>query len=604
MSMSKVHKYVDTDKIEAKGVNAVDVFFEDSSVVTAYLKKHDKEPIWDGALYLYSEGIKDNAHYTGRIAVQIKGKLQKIFRTKGFTYRIGMVELRAYLKEGVAYFVVQQVNKEKRLFYHLLSPVDIRSLINNNEGKKSVAVPMMPINDDDLGNIERELLIFEMDCKRQASYAESKPVDFADLFKKGMHSFSVNVSAKDKTQNYLLALTGQPVYVYGNMDYDVQVPIGNGKAWLTLGNDVNLPVKVKDRIYYDGYHFQMDKDSMTLTVGECFEMKFLRDGEDLTGKVNVNVSRKAKMLKDVIREAEFIMALEREHEVTIGVKTFPIPVAENKMTPFLNKHLGTWIETNRMLEKVGANFDLDLTKVTKKDSTTLSVLIEAIWRDHEVDVKDVTLGVNNVKVANLNLWLIISKIEEGRFVIRSFFDDRWEIKATFDYPDGTFDECLYSWFDKEKIIDCDNFPYGDVINGFEKLTGKNPHVFERANMLLLSMISVFDETGKNNPKRNLLYNTSLSLAKWLMEKDNNEDWQIVYKLNYYQILKRLPGLVEDDINALKQLQLDGNGNTLVQCGVSLLLEDKTSFEYYWKKLSKEEQEEFAKYPIYKFRKTV
>ena len=361
---------------------------------------------------------------------------------------------------------------------------------------------------------------------------------------------------------------------------------------------------MKDRIYYDGYHFQMDKDSMTLTVGECFEMRFLRDGEDLTGKVNVNVSRKAKMLKDVIREAEFIMALEREREVTIGVKSFPIPVVENKMTPFLNKHLGTWIEINRMLERVGANFDLDLTKVTKKDSTTLSVLIEAIWRDHEVDVKDVTLGVNNVKVANLNLWLIISKIEEGRFVIRSFFDDRWEIKATYEYPDGTYDECLYSWFDKEKIIDCDNFPYGDVVNGFEKLVGKNPHVFERANMLLLRMISAFDETDNNNPKRNLLYNTSLSLAKWLIEKDNSEDWQIVYKLNYYQILKRLPGLVEDDIKALKQLQLESNGNTLVQCGVLLLLEDKTSFDYYWKKLSEEEQDEFAKYPIYKFRKTV
>ena len=123
-------------------------------------------------------------------------------------------------------------------------------------------------------------------------------------------------------------------------------------------------------------------------------------------------------------------------------------------------------------------------------------------------------------------------------------------------------------------------------------------------MLLLSMISAFDETDNNNPKRNLLYNTSLSLAKWLMEKDNNEDWQIVYKLNYYQILKRLSGLVEDDINTLKQLQLESNENTLVQCGVSLLLEDKTSFEYYWKKLSKEEQEEFAKYPICKFRRTV
>lgn len=604
MSISNTHKYVDTDKIEAKGISAVDVFFEDSSVVTAYLKKHDKEPIWDGALYLYSEGIKDNAHYTGRIAVQIKGKQQKTFRTKGFTYRIGMEELKAYLKEGVAYFVVQQVGKEKKLFYHLLSPVDIRCLLNINDGKKSVAVPMMSINDNDLENIERELLLFEMDCKRQTSFAESKPVEFADLFKEGMHSFSVNVSAKDKTQNFLLALTGQPVYVYGNMDYDVQVPIGNGKAWLTLGNDVHLPVKVKDRLFYEGYHFQMDKDSMTLTVGECFEMKFLRHKEDLTGKVNVNVSRKAKLLKDVIREAEFIMALEREHEVTIGVKTFPIPMVENKMTPFLNKHLGTWIETNRMLEKVGANFDLDLTKLTKKDSTTLSILIEAIWREHEVDVKDVTLGVNNVKVANLNLWLIISKIEEGRFVIRSFFDDRWEIKATYKYPDGTFGECLYSWFDKEKIIDCDNFPYGDVVKGFEKLVGKNPHVFERSNMLLLSMIAAYDEMDENNPKRYLLYDTSLSLAKWLMEKDKNEGWHIIYKLNYYQILKRQPGLTEDDIKELKQLQLESNENTLVQCGVSLLLEDRTSFEYYWEKLPKEEQEEFVNYPIYKFRKTV
>jgi len=512
-----------------------------------------------------------------------------------------MEELKAYLKEGVAYFVVQQVGKEKKLFYHLLSPVDIRCLLNINDGKKSVAVPMMPINDNDLENIERELLLFEIDCKRQTSFAESKPVEFADLFKEGMHSFSVNVSAKDKTQNFLLALTGQPVYVYGNMDYDVQVPIGNGKAWLTLGNDVHLPVKVKDRLFYEGYHFQMDKDSMTLTVGECFEMKFLRHKEDLTGKVNVNVSRKAKMLKDVIREAEFIMALEREHEITIGVKTFPIPVVENKMTPFLNKHLGAWIETNRMLEKVGANFDLDLTKVTKKDSTTISVLIEAIWRDHEVDVKDVTLGVNNVKVANLNLWLIISKIEEGRFVIRSFFDNRWEIKATYEYPDGTFGECLYSWFDKEKFIDCDNFPYGDVVNGFEKLVGKNPHVFERANMLLLSMISAYDRVDKNNPKRNLLYHTSLSLAKWLMEKDKNEDWQILYKLNYYQVLKRQPGLTEVDIKELKQLQLESNGNTLVQCGASLLLEDRTSFEYYWDKLPKDEQDEFVKYPIYKFR---
>ena len=48
MSISNTHKYVDTDKIEAKGVSAVDVFFEDSSVVTAYLKKHDNRGAGNG----------------------------------------------------------------------------------------------------------------------------------------------------------------------------------------------------------------------------------------------------------------------------------------------------------------------------------------------------------------------------------------------------------------------------------------------------------------------------------------------------------------------------------------------------------------------------
>lgn len=42
------------------------------------------------------------------------------------------------------------------------------------------------------------------------------------------------------------------------------------------------------------------------------------------------------------------------------------------------------------------------------------------------------------------------------------------------------------------------------------------------------------------------------------------------------------------------VQLESNGNTLVQCGASLLLEDRTSFEYYWDKLPKDEQDEFVK----------
>ena len=88
-----------------------------------------------------------------------------------------------------------------------------------------------------------------------------------------------------------------------------------------------------------------------------------------------------------------------------------------------------------------------------------------------------------------------------------------------------------------------------------------------------------------------MYDAALALVKWLIDTDKKEDWQAAYKLNYYQLLERQPGLTDDDKIELKQLQLESNGNAMLQCGASLLLDDKATFEYCRNKLSKEEQEE-------------
>jgi hypothetical protein len=46
----------ETKDIEEKAVNAVRTFFEDSRVVSTFIDQNDREPFWDGYLYLYPMG--------------------------------------------------------------------------------------------------------------------------------------------------------------------------------------------------------------------------------------------------------------------------------------------------------------------------------------------------------------------------------------------------------------------------------------------------------------------------------------------------------------------------------------------------------------------
>lgn len=53
----KEQEIIDTKAIEEKALNHFKYFIEDSKAISQYLTDNDKEPCWDGHLYLYSDGI-------------------------------------------------------------------------------------------------------------------------------------------------------------------------------------------------------------------------------------------------------------------------------------------------------------------------------------------------------------------------------------------------------------------------------------------------------------------------------------------------------------------------------------------------------------------
>ena len=588
----------DSKAIEDKAVFEVIRFFEDSKTVATFVSNNDKEPFFDGHLYLYRNGKRDNSHYIGRIAVQVKGKDLGEFNDGVFSYPIEMIDLNAYLRVGIAYFVVQEVRRKKRLYYKLLTPIELRKIITEKSGQNYVSVRLKRATDRDVKKVEIELIEFERNCRKQVSFADSKPLKFEELEMNGIHSFSFDVIGNSKKEPFYFTITKKPVFIYANINDKIQAPIGSGPANITLKRDVTEPVTIRGKVFFSHYLSTIEKGVLTINVADCLMLSF--PPNELKKVVTANFKLGAKMLKDAIREAEFLLALQKEREVTICKVTISLPFPEeHPMMEGLDKQLKAWYALDNTLVKLGCNKDMDLSLIEKSNETTIDILVDMIGKGRSHSLNNVSLGLNYVLLANLNIWLFISKTPDGKHHIKSFFDKSLDIKASYQYPDGIFEESFFSWFDKKKLLECDNFPYDDVISSYENLKAVNPHAYERENLFLLELISAYDEI-ENGEKKDRMYAAAMKISQWLIDNDKAE-YKIQNLLNRYQLLKRYPGLTDDDKKDLRSLLLDNNNNLEVSYAISLLLDDKLSYEYYWEKMNKELQEAYKKkMPIMKF----
>lgn len=596
--MAEPGTYVDSKAIEQKAIIEVIRYFEDSRTVATYLNDNDKEPFYDGSLYLYRGLRRDNPHYIGRVAVQVKGENLGEFKDGIYSYPVEMDAIRAYLHEGIAYFVVQEVKRKKRIFYRLLTPIELRSIIDEKGEQGTYSIRLRRARDKDVKDIEAELIQFERDCNRQVSFVDNKPIEFEDLEKMKIHQFSIDVTVKSKRVNIFQAITEKPLFIYANVHDDLKVPIGTGRASIALIKDVNLPVVVNGKTFFDHYRSKMENGKQTIIVGDCFTLQF--DPNDRKRQATLNIRRSSKLLKDVINEAEFLIELQAAKELTIGKQKLPIPFPdEHEMMIGLPERLKAWHELDDTLRMIGTNMDMDMSLVNRKDETAIETIIDMVYHGNARTLKRATIGINNVSIANLHLWLLVYKNNDGKYEIKNLFDKTLGFKATYQYPEGKFEESMYSGFNRERLMACDNFPYDDVIASYEALREVNPHIYERGNLFLMELISAYDKTA-DEEKRKTMYEAALKITDWLIQNDK-EDNALQNLINKYQLLKRNPGLTDEDKKQLKCLQLENTAGDEYSYAIALLLDDKDTYEYYWDKMNEETKKVFRdNLPIYKF----
>lgn len=100
-------------------------------------------------------------------------------------------------------------------------------------------------------------------------------------------------------------------------------------------------------------------------------------------------------------------------------------------------------------------------------------------------------------------------------------------------------------------------------------------------------------------KSEYILNSAYSLARWILETDDDQSLKNLHQLNLLQIIKRQRCFTKEEREKLLSIsQSDSNINN--KAAAYLLLDNKEFFQYYFQQMKEEEKQQFIDFPIYVF----
>lgn len=594
----------DTKAIEEKALNYLKSFIEDSKVISQFIDDNDKEPCWDGHLYLYSDGKRDKEHLRGRVPIQIKGTEVERFQTKKWKFKLEKNDLKAYLHEPT-FFIVCQVkkdSKERKLFFRELLPDTVNRLLRDmgsNETRKTLFHPLTT----DLQEFEEQLGLFLAHRRKMISFADSKPLTMEDVCKKGIKEFSfiapVYTSNKLKLFKYL---STHDTYLYAKLskEYDIEVPISGGPMKFSVQRDLDVDVKAGGRVFYRGCKSKIENGRMILTIDKVMTIDLPMDDRDKR-KPEVKFRSESKTLLGSIQEAEFSIALHESGTLSIGDLDFNIKVNEVESIERLKAKLERWKELHALLDKLHVTKPLDLSGITEEQDYHIGLLVETILKGKPIKLPGQKSTLMIFDISNVKLLLWCAANENGDCMFGDFCDHTIEI--SYKPEDRSIIVSPYSYLQNERLWELsDNINYDDIVPSAEKVCSKDSFCYQMANYDVLSLIKASDNIfSSDENKSHKLLGAAADLCQWLIDNDPNMDYHLIHLVNKYQITKRQRPLNEDECQELDTYLQSDETTGILKAGICLLLERKELFEELFNSLQENEQTEMKNYPIWKFK---
>ena len=579
--------------IETAATTAIKEKIANTDRLSQYINERDKEPIWDGSIYVYKNESRKSDNFIGRIPVQVKGKMVKsnILEKDKIKYSVPTRNLEKYRDEGgVIYFVVYvSENAKKRIYYASLLPYILNKYINNAHGKEvSIILKRLPEESHDFENLVNN---FINDRKKQRTVQDGRNKSINEIAKLlGKDNIKLTINYMD-IGNYELdpisSLMNNETYMYmENKDESISFPIQryDGMDMVSYERDVNVYANRKkyfDKIKIERYI----NNKIVICMGTSF--KFIGSDGKATLKYELNGN-----LDEQIKSMQFILDVVADGGLYIFNKKCTIEQMKYGQNDFykeaVEKKLEYFLMIKMTLDKLGIREPLEIEKVTEKQEGYVEMLINSILKGERIGFKDkkqIPL-LSVVSIGNLNIILLFKQMEDKRYEVKDFF--RYKFECMLDKEEN-YDTTQFCILRTDDYLKASNIDISIVEKAFMEHNNKGH--YERMVLCILEMIKAYDK----RTIRIEFLETAANLSKWLTEKEPDN---LIHYINLYQCYRRQRKLTDDEKNKLCRILEEDGINDSIKAAAYILLDSKQLADMYIDKLDNKEIKTFVDFPIY------
>lgn len=578
--------------IEKLATSAVNTYISKTDLLSPFISEGDKEPSWDGHIYIYNHKLKKKKDCIGRVPVQVKGELIKTRNSKKYCkHRVLKEDLNNYLTRGVAFFVVLiDEDKDTLIFYKLLHPVDVKRELTKIGSKKGTNMEFKKA--PPYREMTSILGTFCNDCDKQTSFVKNPAFQLKSLEQLSEQIFTTNFACEgDNILSVFDFLLNNEIFLYAKSPIEGYPDMPIDKVLCQqIGQTVNSSVAIDDIEYYPLYTTQKTKNKLNIFIGKSLTLEL----NTLTkSKANFNIKG---TVKEQINDLKFLVSASKHGKIKLGDVNLKFDTSTFN-PPFNINELENEIEYLSNIQKILNALDIQQDLIIDHDNfdsiseSALKILIQVIVYKMPYNNKQWrNIQRVNMKIFNLHLLLIFVKGLDGN--PDTFINELTQNPGvTIQYKGGVpIPAPQYILLGKSDYQNISSIYYNRIFHSLTNYGTAEPLLI-KINYSLLAMLSAYDIILNKE-----LLDTCLSLSKWLLTDGEHLPME-VRQINYLQTIKRSREFVHDELLILYDIVKSTEDDMTLTSVFALLNHTEKTTSHYKKIKSKKD---FIDFPIYKF----
>lgn len=554
----------------------------------------DKDISFDGSITVYNTHNLNKDTYLGEVPVQIKGKMVKKLSTKKVNYQVSKKDLLNYQKKNGAIFFVVEMTEENEfsVFYNMLLPLDLNSIIKSIEYKKtnSKSLVFKKINQEHLQTICKRFLVEQ---SKQPLNFKKDITDIKFTNKTILSLPNINIVSRN-VEDFLDSTLGSSMYVY-EREGDMTFPVFQGtiEEFATEGFDL---ITINEELVEYKYRVEYREKVNELIIEDIFFLQFYIDKKKATFKISEPVSVESQLKVIALLKK---LKVEGSIEFLGGLMEFSKPKTE--IFDNLEMLEAKFLSIKDIYLKLGIplNFKFKKGDSVSKIVDSLQMMFNThgdynLNLDESVNITSSYIPLNFNIHDSFSVLVLCKKLPRDGYEYKSLFNEENLKRILVSSSENITDSKIsfFTTFDPMQIFNYANFNFDTVMLSFDKSCHVyNEHTAGITNSFALKCLSVFDQTRDDR---------YLKLTDFIYGQIYETQKDDYLKLNFYQTLLRrdntLNKLYIDEIIEIKQRSFK-NGENLILLACNILLNAKQEAEYYYNTLTEEEKKDFLEFPI-------